>query len=88
MNFFLVNPDGSVEAHVTEVVDRILAHGDFGKMQVNRLTRIEWDEERQGWVCYWLGTGEELFTNKSRQEVVRLETEYVESLTWQSQEKV
>lgn len=81
-DFLLLNPDGTVECHLTPLIDECQLLEGLGPQETARLTTVEWEADRQEWVARWKATGGELASGKVRADVVKAEADYVESLQW------
>ena len=79
----VINPDGSIEGHLTDQVEETFDLSAIGNLFIKRLTSVEWDHNREMWVARLLSTGEEIACGKRRKHVLKDEAIYVESMQWQ-----
>ena len=84
----VINPDGTVEAHLTDEVENIFQLKDVGSLRIARVTSVEWDHDRELWSARLLSTGEEIACGSRRKQVLRDEAIYVESRQWQNQKSL
>jgi len=82
MSQLTINPDGSVECHLTEEIERAFDLPSLGIFSVTRLTTVEWDGDRQEWVARLIATGEEVCSGRIRADVIKEEALFVESEKW------
>jgi len=70
------NADGSFEGHMSSDLDRLVLI-ELGKVTVTRKTTVEWEDVQ--WVARVIGTGELICAGPSREFVLGLEADFVES---------
>jgi hypothetical protein len=78
-------PDGTISSiYYDDVFDR---DGNLiGKMVVNRVTDVEFDNENQQWVAKLIKTGEIIVTGKKREDVLNEEARIVQEMLFQGED--
>ena len=78
-------PDGTITSiYHDDIFDR---DGKLiGKMMVNRVTDVEFDNEKQQWVARLIKTGEIIATGEKREEVLKEEARIVQEMLFQGKD--
>lgn len=78
-------PDGTLTSiYHDDIFDR---DGNLiGKMMINRVTDVEFDNEKQQWVAKLIKTGEIIATGEKREEVLKEEARIVQEMLFQGKD--